>query len=599
MHLLKDSLNSTFKKITIITIIFVILTTSTFVLYIIPRINTTLMDQRKQLLHEMSYLIVDILYQLDNRAKIGSISEDEAKIMAIKIIEDFRYGKNNDDYFWINEIDSGTMIAHPLTELLGDNLESYTDIDGYNFGADMLNITRKNEEGYVTYKWVSKTDPDEYVPKISHVMPFEPWGWMLGTGMYVDDVQKEVSMITQRIISTFILILFLMVGLLIFIIRAGAKIEKQRNTVQLEFMSLIQHLPIGVFRIEIENNRKNETLILWNDALKKLLEIPDENSSWKKSFQLSSILKNKNDRDIIINNLFTHGFIMGEEYELQTAKNKTLWIKLYGKLIEKNGKTFLDASVENITEKHKAHELTERSYAELKKIDKMKDEIISITSHELRTPLTIIKGFASILLHEEFGSLNDQQKKHISKIQCNTDHLLEMITNMLDLEKLENNKMQIKFEKVDLNHIIMDIHDDFHIRCKKEQKKIIIKLNKSPQMIKTDPLQMKRILINLVDNALKNTKEENGMIHIFTKEIESDKIEIHVKDNGVGIAKHDLKDIFEKFKQVGGHMRRISGGSGMGLPIVKRLITELGGTIHVKSELKKGSDFYVTIPRIK
>jgi signal transduction histidine kinase len=591
--MIKKMLSTTFGKVAFITVLFVIFTTSAFAFYIIPRINQSLMSEKQYMLHEISSLLIATLNNLNDRVISGELDEAEAKKIATEIISNYRYGKNGDDYFWVNNVSDGIILIHPNDTIRGANLENLSDETGYNFGAVMLAMARNDEEGYVKYMWMPKHgDTTIAVPKLSHVTVFKPWGWMIGTGMYIDDVQKEIVTIMWRIIGIILLILFLLIGLLAFILRVGAKIEEQKNLLKSEFVSLIQHLPIGMFRIRMD---KPAPPLLWNNALLELLEIPDKKHLQKPDFDFVNFFKNKDEKEKFKNLLLKKHEVMGEELEIMTFKNNTLWVKIYGKIIPGKDALYFDASVENITEKRRLRENMQKSYVELKKVDKMKNEIISITSHELRTPLTIIKGFASMLLNGMFGEVNETQKNYTEKIINNTDKLLEMVTNMLDLEKLESGKMQFDIEDVDLNNLIEKTYNDFRMRCSTENKNLIFHAADPHMLIATDPTQLRRIIINLIDNAIKFTQPDIGRIEIFTKKLDSDRIEIHVKDNGIGIASADLHDIFKKFKQVGGHMKRVSGGSGLGLPIAKKLITQLGGDIYVESALGEGSDFYVIL----
>ncbi len=590
----KKMISTTFGKVTFIATLFVLCATSAFVFYIIPRINQSLMNEKQYVLHELSSFLIATLNDLNNRVISGELTREEAQDLAQEIIKNYRYGKNGDDYFWVNNINDGIIFIHPYDTVRNTNIEDLVDENGYNFGSVMLNMARNEEEGYVRYMWMPKSgDTTIAVPKLSHVSVFKPWGWAIGTGIYIDDVQEEISSILMRIMLALAFILLLLIGLLIFIIRAGAKIEQQKNLIYSEFASLIQHLPIGMFRIRLD---RSAPPILWNTALLDLLCIPDETYLHKPDFDLMNFLKNPEDKKKLKALLLKRGEIIGEEIELQTFDSQILWVKIYGKTIQNKGQLYFDASVENITEKRKIQGIMQHSYTELKKIDRMKNEIISITSHELRTPLTIIKGFASMLANGMFGEINETQKNYTKKIIDNSDKLLEMVTNMLDLEKLESGKMQFDLEDINLTNLISRTYSDFRMRCATENKKITFHATDQDVIVTTDQTQLRRIIINLIDNAIKFTRPDIGTIDIFTKRTNSDRIEVHIKDNGIGIAPSDIQDIFKKFKQVGGHMTRVSGGSGLGLPIAKKLIVQLGGTIHVDSTPNMGSDFYVILP---
>lgn len=588
-------IGTTFGKVTFIATLFVALTVSSFIFYIIPRVSESLIAEKKYTLHEMSNLLIATLHNINARVISGEINEQEARTLAMSIVRDYRYGKNGDDYFWVNNLDNGIIFIHPYDNIRGTNITDLTDETGFNFGSIMLDMARRGEEGYVKYMWIPKPGRTDgtAVPKLSHIAVFEPWGWAIGTGIYIDDVEKELFAIFTRIFAILVIVLFSLIGLLVFIIRIGSKIENQKNLIRTEFVTLIQHMPIGMFRICIDHI---EPPLLWNKALIDLLEIPDQKYLQKPDFNLLSFIVDQKNIKKIKETLLKKGELSGLELQIRTFMGKTLWVKVYGKTFSGRDGLYFDASVENITEKILSQKNLEHSYTELKKIDHMKDEIISITSHELRTPITIIKGFASILANQTFGILNETQKLYANKIINNANRLLEMITNMLDLEKLDSDKMPFDIQNISINELLEKICDDFQLRCNIEKRSLELQTLKNDLIIHTDPTHLKRVLVNLIDNAIKYTHAEIGKIRVFAKQTSPGKIEIHVQDNGIGIAFADQKDIFKKFKQVGGHMERVAGGSGLGLPIAKKLIHRLGGTITVSSEIHKGSDFYITIP---
>ena len=596
MIFFKKILDTTFGKITIITIIFSIVSSMFFFLYLIPSIHTSLIAEKKQLLHEISEEFIGILYELDEKEKQGIIDEGSAKKIAIEIINNFRYGEEDDEYFWANKIDDGTMIAHAYEHLHGDDLSTYTDPNGYNFGKDMIETIKDNDHdnNYISYIWPSKSNPDEYVQKLSHVTKFEPWGWMIGTGVYMDHVQSQITAITQKLVGVFVLILTLIIGLLTYTVKTGTLIEKQKKTIQLDFNSLIKNVPVGIFKTKLDEETKRDMLIIWNESLMRLCEIPNDKFIIKNKLYMQDFFSEK-DKKNIIKRLLNEEEILGEEYKIKTIKGNDLWIKLFARATKKNDGTYVDASLEDITKKREARRKLDIAYSKLKKIDNTKSEIISITSHELRTPLTIIKGFASILGNDEFQNLTPDQKKQLLAIVQNSDNLLEMITNMLDMEKLESGKMQINREDVDLKDVLIKTYDKFGDQCKNENKKLSLYLPKSNVIINTDRSKLVRVLENIIDNAIKFTKKHEGQIEIFTKKINSDKIEIHVKDNGIGINPKDVNTIFEIFTQIDNRIEYARSGSGLGLPLSYKFIKALDGKINVHSTVNDGSDFYITL----
>ncbi|MBT4936908.1 GAF domain-containing sensor histidine kinase, partial [Candidatus Peregrinibacteria bacterium] len=226
----------------------------------------------------------------------------------------------------------------------------------------------------------------------------------------------------------------------------------------------------------------------------------------------------------------------------------------------------------------------------LQEIDKLKDGIIGITSHELRTPMTVIKGYASILLDQMCGTLNEKQNTFVQKIIQNTTALIDLVNNMLDLSKMESGEMELEIKEVKLHAVIINVIQDFQLEAEKKNIELLYLQNKKL----TDSLcvlahesSLKRVLINLLGNAFKFTPAQ-GKITIQVKD-DNQFYKVEVQDDGCGIPKQSFKGIFDKFQQADTHLKRNYEGTGLGLPIVKGLIKKMGGDIKVESEVGIGS----------
>lgn len=226
----------------------------------------------------------------------------------------------------------------------------------------------------------------------------------------------------------------------------------------------------------------------------------------------------------------------------------------------------------------------------LKEIGELKTEFVSNVSHELRTPLASIKGFASTLAEREIGE--EKRKEFINIINEESDRLKELIEKLLDLSKIESGRMQLNFTPVDLPKMMEDLKIVLAKGFSKKGIEIEIKLEDSLPYLKADRLSLFQILTNLLDNAIKFTGQ--GKICIESK-TRGNFVEISVKDSGIGIDKHQLEKVFEKFYRVETASHKIPG-TGLGLAIVKELVEKHGGKICVESESGKGSKFYFTIP---
>jgi PAS domain S-box-containing protein len=232
-----------------------------------------------------------------------------------------------------------------------------------------------------------------------------------------------------------------------------------------------------------------------------------------------------------------------------------------------------------------------------KEIDRMKSEFISIVSHELRTPLTSIKNAVSIILGGTAGEVTQNQERFLSMALRNIDRLAGIINDLLDLSKLEAGKMDLKFQEVDLNEPLDAVISS--LEPKAENKSVTITKEIPVDLPKAygDRDRIEQILINLINNSLKFTPE-GGHVHVSAKnhELDGDFIEVCVEDTGIGIPVEELDRVFDKFHQIGGSLTRKTGGTGLGLPIVKELVEGHKGSVRVESEVGKGSGFIFTLP---
>ncbi|RXJ84121.1 response regulator [Arcobacter cloacae] len=221
--------------------------------------------------------------------------------------------------------------------------------------------------------------------------------------------------------------------------------------------------------------------------------------------------------------------------------------------------------------------------------NKAKSVFLARMSHELRTPLNAILGFANIL--QKSQNINKQERENLNIIKRSGEHLLNIINEILELSKIEAGKMELLPRSFSLFDLIKEIDDIFSFRCESLNLKFEIKTNNLPKYIKTDEQRLRQILINLLGNSLKFTKE--GFISLYVYEL-NNKLFFEVKDSGIGISKEYQEKIFKPFEQVKKD-NYTSEGTGLGLSITKELIALMGGNIYLKSQVGVGSEFYFSI----
>ena len=230
-------------------------------------------------------------------------------------------------------------------------------------------------------------------------------------------------------------------------------------------------------------------------------------------------------------------------------------------------------------------------YEKVKAADLLKTEFLSIVSHELRTPLVPIIGYTDLLLSEETGNLSEKQVQFLKSIQKESLHLHELVDSVLDVSRIESGKpIELSKRQVSIKVLIEELLETIQPKIRME-----IEIPEGFPVLDVDPVKIKRVLNNLIDNALKFTPKD-GTIKIIGDKKDGF-VELRVVDNGSGIAKEHLSAVFEKYFQVGTPYSGIKKGVGLGLTIVKGLVEAHGGKIWAESEgLGKGSKFIFTLP---
>jgi signal transduction histidine kinase len=215
---------------------------------ILPGFKDSLLERKKETLQELTRTVWNLLDHYEKSAQAGKLSIAEGKAHAIKEIRELRYGSEDKDYFWINDMEP-RMVMHPyLPQLDGQNLNDYTDPEGKHLFVDFVNTVKKDKQGFVPYMWQWKDDPNRIVNKLSYVKLFEPWGWIVGTGIYLDDVEREIAAVTRTFTAISLVILGLVVLLSAYIINQGLKTTRMRIKAEEDLKKHHDQLEITVIK---------------------------------------------------------------------------------------------------------------------------------------------------------------------------------------------------------------------------------------------------------------------------------------------------------------------------------------------------------------
>ncbi|TMM47752.1 ATP-binding protein [Colwellia ponticola] len=241
--------------------------------------------------------------------------------------------------------------------------------------------------------------------------------------------------------------------------------------------------------------------------------------------------------------------------------------------------------------KQRTHELETLTH-ELEKANQVKSQFLANMSHEIRTPLTAIIGHAEALIYDDVDKSKFRQD--IEVVHGNSLHLLDLINDILDLSRIEANKLELEIQPLDLSDLIQDLRDTFNAQA--QQKNLVFTIAHQlplPFVIEIDSLRLKQILLNLCANAIKFTEKGSVTLNITWL---NDELVFTVTDTGIGLSEAHLAQVFEIFTQADNSISRRFGGSGLGLTLSNQLAKLMSGNIAVTSKLGHGSCFCLSLP---
>ena len=337
-----------FLHIILPTFLTILLFILTIFLIIIPRFKENIMLGKRKMIEELTRSAASILEKYESDERNGLMTRDEAQKTAISRIHYLRYGDENKDYFWITDMNPD-MIMHPYrSDLDGKSLKDFTDPHGKKLFVEMVKVTKRSGQGYVEYMWQWKDDTAHIVPKLSYVKAFKPWGWIIGTGIYIEDVKKEITSLTRRLLFISLGISLIIALLLTYITLQSMKIEKKRKKAE----SLL-HLSREKYKTLVDATSEGLIMIIDNKMIfsnNKIHELTGYSENELISQSFSNLLSEKNPPDTL--KIFQNRSLPDGQYELMLfCKNGNLLetiITITSILFyEKKGKliTIKDASV--------------------------------------------------------------------------------------------------------------------------------------------------------------------------------------------------------------------------------------------------------------
>ncbi len=607
-----NPLSSSLKILIPVYFTYLLFAVSVFFLFI-PHQKAQLFDQKKQAIQQLTSSMISLLSEYDSRVRKNELSLEDAMRQAISQIRHLRYGPDGKDYFWINDLHP-EMIMHPYrTDLEGQDLTGFTDAAGNHPFVVMVEKVTQGGGGYVDYYWQWKDTDSKIVPKISYVEPFSPWGWVIGTGIYVEDIQQEIAAITRRFVNIFGGILVVVVVLSLYIARQVFQVEHKKNLAE-------QAREIEALRVKKSEARyrllaENATDAIWvlrlsdfvftyvSPAMETLLGYPPEAFvklkmgayiPRKTRHIMSSVIFEELDRESEKGSDPKRFRVV--ELEMVHKSGAAIWAEVTARFLrDSDGKP---DRILGITRDITRRKRMESHIQQAQKMEAL-GTLAGGIAHDFNNILSSILGFTELA---RLNVIDDEETC------ANLDQVLAAGLRARDLVRHILTFSRKSDAQKDLVPVVSMVNEclKFIKASTSPDVKTHTRFDREDIFVLADPSQLHQVLMNLFTNAVHAMKETGGTLdvgiqsmQVFDEEMEQIKelkpgtyVQLTVSDTGCGIPAHLLEKIFEPF-----FTTKVKGeGTGMGLSMVYGIVREMGGSICVYSEPGVGTTFRLMLP---
>ena len=409
--------------------------------FMIPTFEKNMLDQKREMISELTNSAWSILENYHKEEKDSVLTREQAQQQALSEIMNVRYGKERKDYFWINNMDP-VMIMHPYrTNLNGQDLSNFADPNGKKIFVDFVEIVSEHGEGYLDYMWQWKDDSTKIVPKLSYVKGFSPWGWIIGTGIYIEDVKEEISAIERNLlIITGVIIAIISLMLLIIVIQS-IKTEKKKLKAEIQLIESRER-----YRTLVESAKEGTIMMLGEKIVYSNIAIT--NILGYTSKELSSIDINQLFTKDYNNNELFDEFLKGEkenieiETSLINSNKQSVDVTLSASQVLFGDKKGATITIRDISKDKKIKGELEQKTEQFKSLTKNIDIGVFRTTFNNRAKFTEANPAALQILG--FSKNEELFKNNIFDLFANTSDKKAFVKELVSTKKIKNRIVRIQ-----------------------------------------------------------------------------------------------------------------------------------------------------------
>jgi len=577
------------------------------------------MDRKREMIHALSEAAMSSIRYYAELAQNNVITTKDAKKQATEHLRNLRYGPEKKDYFWINDTHP-RMLMHPYrADLEGKDVTDTKDPAGKKLFQAFLETVKETGGGYVNYHWQWQDEATRIFSKISYVQEYKPWHWIIGTGVYVEDVRAQIATITERMTFIFLGILAIIAMLSVYIVWQGAAGEAQR-------LEMEESLRKSEYKYRLLAETAREIIMLFDSNL----YISYANTAWKRiSGYLLSEMTDMAILEIIppeqqqafhekivqIRNGQPDDYLLETTFILKDMRTITVEATFAKLETADQLSTFL-MTARDITEKKKIEAQTKMQQEQLMQTDKMVSlgTLVSGVAHEINNPISSvmlnIQVFDKLwwavqpILDRHYERNHDlevgtmaypQLRERMPRLLLYSQEGVERVKRIVgDLKDFSGHKPSDLRETVNLNQVVGKAIGLISSLIKKATNDYQVVYAENLPTIQGNSHRLSQVVINLVVNACQALTDNSQSLRVTTGYIEeSEEIFLEVRDSGPGMTPEVLARIKDPFFTT----KRDSSGTGLGLSISDTIIRNHGGWLLFSSEPNEGTTATILLPR--